>query len=98
MSFRWVGAGVEYTFPGLGVLVEKKMIFFKKKLLTGGYTPIIFVGMPSQRKKGKKQVAVWLTVAERHALESLSRFSGKTKTEILKDKINDYLKKNTEEK
>jgi predicted DNA-binding protein len=49
--------------------------------------------MPGQRKKGKKQVCVWLTPAEKSELQKAAKTAGKTMSEILKEKINEALKK-----
>jgi len=62
-------------------------------LLTGGYTPAIFAGMPSKRKAGKKQVAVWLTSEEKAVLKELARLSGKTMSEVLKERIHERIYK-----
>jgi uncharacterized protein (DUF1778 family) len=40
--------------------------------------------MPNQRKKGKKLVAVWLTVEERKALKSLAESNGLDVTSFIK--------------
>jgi len=50
--------------------------------------------MPSKRKAGKKQVAVWLTPDEKAVLKELSRLSGKTMSEVLKERINERINKN----
>ena len=63
-------------------------------MLTGGYTPAITALMPDKRKKGKKQVAVWLTPEEKAILVELSRITGKTMSDILKERINEQNKKN----
>ena len=46
--------------------------------MIGGYTPAIFKAVPSQRKKGKKQVAIWLTLEEKALLRQIASASGKT--------------------
>jgi len=47
--------------------------------------------VPDQRKKGKKQVSVWLTEEERDALRLLAEVAGTTMGEILKEKIHETL-------
>jgi predicted DNA-binding protein len=43
--------------------------------------------MPDKRKRGKKQVAVWLTPQEKEALARLAKRRGMTMSDILKECI-----------
>gem|GEM_PF-3669960 len=61
--------------------------------MTGGYTPVNIPIMPGQRKQGKKQVAVWLTMEEKVVLHELAQASGKTMSEILKERLNEHIQK-----
>jgi len=54
--------------------------------------------MPSKRKEGKKQVAVWLTPAEKKALVELSSAAEKNMSDFLKEQIYEHIKKQKNEK
>jgi len=54
--------------------------------------------MPNQRKKGKKFLGTWFSPEELETLRLLAKREGKTMSQVLKDRIHEYLKKNQDAK
>jgi predicted DNA-binding protein len=53
--------------------------------------------MPNQRKAGKRQLTLWVDPSEYAALKRLAKETGRTMTNILKERLNAHLKKGPKE-